>query len=352
MMLLEKDNRFKHIIYIDMDSLLPGEFSRKEPMPEAVEAVKMLAAHRRYDLYFLSTAPWENPSAWAEKLEWVKKHFDSDKPDGVFYKKLILTHHKDLCIQRRTWLIDDRKDHGSEHFGHHWIRIGSEEFPDWNSVANFFVGGAPDAAKRETRNQIWGTQFLSSLNEHHEERDRRFRPILYFDMDNVLVDFRSGLDKVSPEIKAQYEDDGTGKPHYDDIPGLFSLMEPMPGAIEAIKALAASSRYDLYILSTAPWGNPSAWSDKVEWVKKHLDSNRPDGVFYKRLILTHHKNLCIQPRAWLIDDRKAHGSEHFEHHWIPFGSDKFPDWDAVVNFFLNCETGSVMRMTRKKGWPL
>ena len=184
------------------------------------------------------------------------------------------------------------------------------------------------------------------------EKDDRFRPIIFFDMDNVLVDFQSGLDKVSQDVKARYDDDGTGKPHYDDIPGLFSLMDPMPGAVEAVKALASCGCYDLYILSTAPWGNPSAWTDKLEWVKKHLDSDRPDGVFYKKLILTHHKNLCIQQKAWLIDDRKLHGAEHFEHHWIQFGSEEFPDWNSVVNFFLNSDTSSLMRMTRKKGWPL
>ena len=54
--------------------------------------------HRRYDLYILSTAPWGNPSAWTDKLEWIKKHFDSDRPEGTFYKRLILTHHKNLCI--------------------------------------------------------------------------------------------------------------------------------------------------------------------------------------------------------------------------------------------------------------
>lgn len=186
----------------------------------------------------------------------------------------------------------------------------------------------------------------------NRERDSRFERIIFFDMDNVLVDFQSGLDKVPQEIKAQYEDDGTGKPHYDDIPGIFSLMDPMPGAIEAVKALADCGRYELYILSTAPWGNPSAWTDKLEWVKKHLDSDRPDGNFYKRLILSHHKNLCIQRRAWLIDDRKAHGAEHFEHHLIQFGSGEFPDWNSVVNFFLNSDTSSLMKMTRKKGWPL
>lgn len=160
------------------------------------------------------------------------------------------------------------------------------------------------------------------------------KEIIFFDMDNVLVDFRSGLAKVSPDIIAQYDDDGTGKPHYDDIPGLFAMMDPMPGAIDAVKALASSARYELYVLSTAPWGNPSAWTDKALWVKKYFDSDKPDGVFYKRLILSHHKNMCIQPDAWLIDDRTAHGADLFGCRHIHFGTDKFPDWDSVLDFFL------------------
>lgn len=160
------------------------------------------------------------------------------------------------------------------------------------------------------------------------------RQIIFFDMDNVLVDFKSALKKVDPQIKAQYDDDGTGKPHYDDIPGLFSLMDPMPGAIEAVKTFAKyPEKFELYILSTAPWDNPSAWSDKPQWIKKHLDSDHPDGVFYKRLVLSHHKNLCIQKNAWLIDDRKAHGSQEFGDHFIHFGSEEFPDWNAVLNHF-------------------
>ena len=56
-------------------------------------------------------------------------------------------------------------------------------------------------------------------------------------------------------------------------------------------------KYDIYILSTAPWDNPSAWSDKLEWVKRYLGE-----VCYKRLILSHHKNL--NAGDYLIDDRK------------------------------------------------
>lgn len=77
-------------------------------------------------------------------------------------------------------------------------------------------------------------------------------------MDNVLVDFQSGINRLSEVEKRQY------KGNYDDVPGIFSRMEPMPGAIDAIKKLA--EHYDLYILSTAPWKNPSAWSDKARGV--------------------------------------------------------------------------------------
>ena len=58
------------------------------------------------------------------------------------------------------------------------------------------------------------------------------KQILYFDMDNVLVDFKSGIDATPPEVLAQYADDGKGKPHYDDIPGIFLRMEPMADAMK------------------------------------------------------------------------------------------------------------------------
>ena len=151
---------------------------------------------------------------------------------------------------------------------------------------------------------------------------------LYFDMDNVLVDFKSGLDQEPDEVKARYADDGTGKPHYDDIPEIFSKMHPMPGAIEAVHKLA--EKYDVYILSTAPWNNPSAWSDKLEWVKEYFGC-----VFYKRIILSHHKDL--NRGDYLIDDKGKNGTSDFEGEWIHFGSERFPDWDAVLKYLLGDE---------------
>ncbi|MEO6537225.1 MAG: hypothetical protein ABIT07_04630, partial [Ferruginibacter sp.] len=106
----------------------------------------------------------------------------------------------------------------------------------------------------------------------------------------------------------------------------FSLMQPMPKAIESCKLLAET--YDTYILSTSPWENATAGHDKLAWVKKYLGKEA-----YKRLILSHHKHL--NAGDYLIDDRPAHnGSDKFTGEFIHFGSAKFPDWDSVINYLI------------------
>ena len=142
---------------------------------------------------------------------------------------------------------------------------------------------------------------------------------IYIDMDNVLVDFKSGIDRTSDELLKQYEG------HLDDVPGIFLKMLPMEGAIEAFEQLA--QKYDVYILSTAPWNNPSAWSDKVLWVQRYLGE-----VAYKRLILSHHKNLC--QGDYIIDDRTRHGVDIFDGEHIHFGTDRFPNWRSVLDYLL------------------
>jgi len=148
------------------------------------------------------------------------------------------------------------------------------------------------------------------------------KQILYVDMDNVLVSFQSGSDRLDSTVREQYEKD------LDEAPGIFALMDAMPGAIEAYHQLAA--RFDTYILSTAPWKNPSAWADKVAWVQKHLGE-----VAHKRLILTHHKELARGD--YLIDDRTKNGAGQFFGEHIHFGSGRFGDWGAVVSYLLGTE---------------
>lgn len=136
-------------------------------------------------------------------------------------------------------------------------------------------------------------------------------------MDNVLVDFPSGISRIAPDVVNEFEG------RLDEVPGIFSLMEPFPGALEAYEVLCSS--FDTYILSTSPWENPSAWSDKLLWVKKYLGT-----YAYKRLILSHHKNL--NRGHYLVDDRTKNGADGFEGELIQFGTEKFPDWAAVVEY--------------------
>lgn len=143
--------------------------------------------------------------------------------------------------------------------------------------------------------------------------------ILYIDMDNVLVDFPTGIARITDKQREEF--DG----RLDEVPGIFSLMDPMPGAIESFQILA--SNFDTYILSTAPWENHTAWSDKVNWVKKYLGAPA-----YKRLILSHNKHL--NAGDYLIDDRLKNGVDRFKGEHIHFGTEKFPDWKSVCAYLI------------------
>ena len=133
------------------------------------------------------------------------------------------------------------------------------------------------------------------------------------------MDFPTGIARITDSQRAEY--DG----RYDEVPGIFSLMDPLEGAIEAFHQLSA--KYDTYILSTAPWENHTAWSDKLIWVKKHLGEPA-----YKRLILSHHKNL--NAGDYLIDDRLKNGADRFAGEHIHFKTDEFPDWKSVCDYLL------------------
>ncbi len=149
---------------------------------------------------------------------------------------------------------------------------------------------------------------------------------LYIDLDNTLVDFKARISGIDPGILAQYKD------RNDEIPGIFALMPPVPGALEAYRELA--ELFDTYILSTAPWLNPSAWQHKLEWVQLHIGIEEGTPA-YKRLIITHHKDL--NRGDFLVDDRPNNGADSFEGEWLRFGpGNEFPDWESVLTYLRPC----------------
>lgn len=145
------------------------------------------------------------------------------------------------------------------------------------------------------------------------------KKIVYIDLDGVLVDFDGAVDCLTDEERIACGGE------FKNIPGFFSRLKPMPGALEAFRVL--STVFDVYILSTAPWNNPSGWADKLQWVKKFLGD-----AAHKRLILTHHKNL--NRGDYLIDDALKHGAREFDGELIRFGSSKYPDWESVLHYLL------------------
>jgi 5'(3')-deoxyribonucleotidase len=144
---------------------------------------------------------------------------------------------------------------------------------------------------------------------------KKERKIVYFDMDNVLVNLGKKIDESYSHL---------GDPT-DEVEDMFKEVEPMPGAVDAFKQISESDKYEAYILSTAPWNNPASWTHKRLWVEKHLGENA-----YKRLILSHNKQLCIG--HYLIDDRTKNGAGEFTGEHIHFGQGEFLTWESVLDY--------------------
>jgi 5'(3')-deoxyribonucleotidase len=139
---------------------------------------------------------------------------------------------------------------------------------------------------------------------------------LFLDMDGVLADF------VGAVIS-----------HPDYVPGapldsfdVFEELNPIPNAIESVKKILNSNKYDVFVLSTAPWDNPKAWMDKRLWIEKHLPELK------KRVILTHHKDLCCSSSGKIIiDDRIVNGVEKWNGVHLHFGTE-YKDWNSILEY--------------------
>jgi 5'(3')-deoxyribonucleotidase len=145
----------KKIIYIDMDGVI-SDFDKArsksplrnitpykgrpdrihniykdlDPIEGAIKAVNSILSDDRFETFFLSTPPWDNPDAWTHKRLWIEKYFGKKVRN-----KLILTTRKDLNIG--DYLIDDSSRRGQPNFKGKWIQFGSDRFPNWKTVLDY-----------------------------------------------------------------------------------------------------------------------------------------------------------------------------------------------------------------------
>jgi len=133
----------KKTIFIDMDGVIANfkkaadeggwthrpdkhvNYRNLEVMPGAKEA--LIKLNQDFDIFIVSTPPWDRPDMWGAKREWLAEHFPWLK------RKLILTHRKDLLIG--DILIDDSRWRGQPDFKGNWLWFGtSQRCLDWPST--------------------------------------------------------------------------------------------------------------------------------------------------------------------------------------------------------------------------
>jgi 5'-nucleotidase len=166
---------------------------------------------------------------------------------------------------------------------------------------------------------------------HNNNNMSEKKKIVYIDMDGVLVD-------LSKEFEKFYEEHPFLRERYkkcpDHIHGIFRNPPPIEGAIEAVKKLAESGKYELIIATAAPWGNPESASDKRYWIERYFGK-----LFYKKMVVTHRKDLLAGD--YLIDDRIKNGAGEFRGELLRFGWsyetetwNEYPTWESILNKLL------------------
>jgi len=148
-----------------------------------------------------------------------------------------------------------------------------------------------------------------------EEVDNR--EVVYVDMDDTICKFRDAA------WKALHENPGNKWPQSQYK--FFENLEPIPGAIDGVNKL--KTKYRVYILTKPSVLNPLSYTEKRVWIEKHLGFE-----------MCHSLILCpdktIARGNYLIDDVPQSG--HFIPEWehIHFGTEKFPDWESVLNYLM------------------
>ena len=133
-------------------------------------------------------------------------------------------------------------------------------------------------------------------------------------MDGVLVDFNGyaqakGL--TGEEVKA--------------FPGAYLSMQPIPGAISAVKTLIELG-FDVWVATKPPTGIAFAYADKAQWIYNYLPE------LSRKIIMTPDKGLLGDKDDILIDDRPWRANcDAFPGTLVTFGG--AVNWASVMQAF-------------------
>lgn len=150
------------------------------------------------------------------------------------------------------------------------------------------------------------------------------KDIIYIDMDDVLADFRVGLEEVrklnnTPNPKEAYRN-----PPEMYQPNFFLQLPVVPGAKEAIEILLRNPKFDVYI-ATKPIPNGICAGEKYLWVKEHFPA-----LLDKMFLVCDkgHLNGDI-----LIDDDAMQWADSFHGEFLHFDTENQKDcWEDISHY--------------------
>lgn len=142
--------------------------------------------------------------------------------------------------------------------------------------------------------------------------------ILLFDLDNTLADFDGEFDRrwrqfgVGDPVPVERRTNHNYRVDYPqehwhlidalmEQKGFFLSLQPLPGALEAVRELAAEG-HEIKICTTPVLNYAHCLTEKAAWIDQHLGRD-----YVKQLILTHDKTV-VRGHV-LFDDRPdIHGA--------------------------------------------
>jgi hypothetical protein len=146
---------------------------------------------------------------------------------------------------------------------------------------------------------------------------------VYIDMDHTFCDFNSSLaiwkDFALTETESKWP---------WSMPGFFSSMKPMPGALEFWNEFY--DKCDLWFLTRPSIQNRHCYTEKADWIYRYLGEK---GV--EKLILSPRKDLLIGDI--LIDDFDNCGQPTFLGEWWRFGYPTIPGYLNCIDWAMATE---------------
>lgn len=112
-----------------------GTFLWLQPVPGAIQLLRMLLDQNLFEPYFASKPCVDSPASYTEKVLWVERHAP------FMRERIVLTQNKGLLGGPEDFLIDDRPHKAfCERFRGTLIQFPYGDFSFWTQIARLFSG--------------------------------------------------------------------------------------------------------------------------------------------------------------------------------------------------------------------